>query len=143
MIRVLSVVGAIALLAAAPAAAQTHPCDAPATTVEVRPGVPFALGFCHDLKDGEGNPTTVDLFKVSIDGAAPVFSGKLTAIGQANAAGLFYFETPKTIVASAGSRRIAIVANNTIAGDGPASLPLDFVSKALPPSQANKPRIVK
>lgn len=141
MKRLLLALGVLALFAA-PAAAQTHPCDITPAVVDVQPNVVFGVGFCLDLKDGAGNPVSIDTIKVSLDGTQ-VFNAPLQPIGAPNAAGLSYFETPKTFkVTTNGQHTVTVIAASLLGGDS-AATPLSFAAKALPPNPATKPRIAK
>jgi hypothetical protein len=143
MKRIQVLLGAVLLALAMPsvAQAQTHPCDAAAVSPEVRPGVAFSVGFCFSGKDAEGNPVVVDVFKVTID-SAPVFSATIAPTGAPNAAGLSFYQTPKTLtVATQGNHSVIVVASGP-GGDSPSG-PLVFVVKALAPSPPLNLRIVK
>lgn len=141
MKRYLLALGVLCLFAA-PASAQTHPCDATPAAVDVAPNQPFGVGFCASMKDSLGNPVTIDTFKVSIDGTQ-VFNAPLTPIGAPNSAGLSYFETPKTFkVTSNGTHNMAVIASSLAGGDSTPT-PLSFVAKALPPSPPTNLRIAK
>jgi hypothetical protein len=136
---------ALALLVGLPAAAQaqTHPCDVTPAVPDVRPGVGFAVGFCVDGKDAEGNPVTYDSFKVAIDGTQ-VFNAGLTPVGAPSATGMVYYETPKTLkVATAGTHSVVVRAASLAGGDSLPSAPLSFAAKALPPNSPLNQRIVK
>jgi hypothetical protein len=78
------------------ASAQTHPCDlAPPTgTVQIA-GNKFTDGFCHDLRDVNGDPLTLGrIFNLYVDGTK-VWSGALSAIGSISSTGYYYFEVPQ------------------------------------------------
>lgn len=131
------------LIIAAPASAQTHPCDGTPAVVEARPGIAFAIGFCNNGKDAEGNPVSIDGYKVMLDGALQPSPGPLTKSATANAAGLFYFETPKGFTAPDGNHTISVVLVNAKGGDGAPSAPFPLVSRTLPPGSPTSLRLVK
>lgn len=130
------------LVSVLPAAAQTHPCDDPALTNQVvQTNGPISVGFCIASKDADGNPVALTSFRVSVDGTDK-FSGPLTAIGAPNAAGLNYYETPKTIALAKGSHT-AIVFASSVDGEGAGSDPFVYSIKGVPPGKPVIKKVVK
>ena len=85
----------LALLVSTPAAAQVHPCDEPLPN-NPQLAAPVMVGLCHDLKDVNGNTTTLSEVRVFLDGQlSPFLTGTPTQVGTTpNGGGLFYFVTP-------------------------------------------------
>lgn len=124
-----------------PAFAQAHPCDTTINSVDVNPTAPYALGFCHNGKDAEGNTIAIDGWKVAVNGTI-IWTGVATKGSTPNASGQFYYETPKILTSPKGTYTITASGFNAD-GDGPPSDPLSFGSKGLPPGKPIKSRIVK
>ena len=81
----------LALLVSGPALAQpAHPCDAPA---QLQPTKGNRLGWCHDLKDTDGDTVAAESiwFLVSINGAVSN-TGPLIPAKNPSASGRYYFE---------------------------------------------------
>lgn len=128
----------LCLTLAGTTAAQTHPCDI-AVTPNPSVASPVAVGFCVIPKDANGQPIAITGFTIQV-GTQTLFNGPLNAIGVANAAGQFYFETPKTIILPKGST--SLVVNTNWSGGAVPSVPFAYVVQDLPPSPAVKIRIV-
>lgn len=80
--------------------AQTpHPCDTtPTSPTTILVGQPFTFGWCHSLKDLNGNPTTLSGYEVYRN-SAPFASVPISAQSQPNADGLVYVSIQQTELA--------------------------------------------
>jgi hypothetical protein len=82
---------------AAPAAAQSHPCDIdPASLMTLKS--PVRVGFCHDGLDEDGNSTILTRFTIRVDSTV-LFDGVVNPATLPNAQGLRYYEVPNLVVA--------------------------------------------
>jgi predicted phage tail protein len=126
-------------LLAVPATAQTHPCDVlPPTSATVTEGQ-VTIGWCHDLKDANGNTTTVAGWAFYANGVRTSLSN-VTTNNVPNAAGLIYFLAAVNM--PRGNYTIRMAAVNSI-GEGALSDPfaLAVVAPAAVPSQIQRVRV--
>jgi hypothetical protein len=128
----LAAIAVLLLALAAPASAQTHPCDIAQTTTSVSTKVPFTIGFCVASVDADGNPTTLLGAKVYIDAAVVKTTTPMPApIGAPNAAGLNYYEIAGVTTAKAPHTLTVSVFD--VDAEGPQSGPLPFSVKGAGP----------
>ena len=86
------------LLVAAPLSAQTHPCDTTQpTTYQIRRDQAVRVGFCHSQQEDDGTPIALGQIRFRVMTTTNTLIadlGLLSPVTGANAAGLYYFESP-------------------------------------------------
>ncbi|MGH9256587.1 MAG: hypothetical protein ACRD3C_18660 [Vicinamibacterales bacterium] len=139
MMRVL--VCLVCVLAAAPAGAQTHPCDADPSAVKVSSAVPLHVLFCANPSD--------DLVRVDvvIDNAPPTpfTTAVAVALSGPNAAGYVHYSAPLGTIA-AGEHTLTMMAVNLdefgVEQQSDPSDPYVFTVLARKP-RPNKPKVTQ
>lgn len=132
----------LTLLALLVSAQTVHPCDVTTVNAEVRPNVPFAIGVCHNGLDAEGLPTTIDSWRITMDGTT-VYTGQMTRSATANTSGYYFYQSPKTLTAAKGNHTVIIYAVSTDGGEGAGSNPFVFTSKPGAPSKGVNVQVIR
>jgi len=103
------------VLFAAPAFAQSHPCDAnPPSSATVNAGSLF-VGWCHNRLDVQEQPTTVTSWALYANTTRTALTN-VTTNGVANAAGLVFYRA--TVNFTQGNYTVYVVGLNS-AGEAP------------------------
>jgi len=122
------------LLVATSVSAQTpHPCDVTPAPNPVVVGRTFTVGFCHNGKDLNGDPTTVTAFKIYLDGAVVLtWSNPTPSSPTPNSKGYVLYLAPQ-IPIGRGAHTFAVTGVN-VDGEGPSINPIGITTKVPPPS---------
>jgi hypothetical protein len=129
---------ALILLVAGTASAQTHPCDVTPTSNPVITKKTVVVGFCHDQKDLNGDPTTLTAVKIQMDGTLVNWTNPTPTSATANAAGKWYYEAP-SIQVNRGTHAVTVVVSD-LDGDSAATATFPFTTKGPGPKVATDPR---
>lgn len=119
--RVSWLLGLLVLSAAAPAAAQTHPCDAPAVTSGTKvAGAPMTLSICSDGKDANGNVTPIMGWALYDNGARSTPTLVTGTTSPVSGQTVYTMASTAPLTASVHTYQFATV---NAAGEGAKSLP--------------------
>lgn len=116
--------GVVVTIAAAPASAQTHPCDGAAPTqVTVNSNGTFAVAFCSPASD------QIQALTVYLDGVASDLRAVTQVTNVANAEGEHLYQGPRELQFPVGTHEVTISVWNYdieggVAQESPRSAPL-------------------
>lgn len=124
---------------AASVSAQTHPCDVqpPPATIMARTVI---VGWCHDQKDTNGDPTVILAFKVKIGATIVVTqTNPVPKIANPNTNGQYYYETGAVPVTKGNNQVVSV---NAVDADGESAFtPFSFSVKGPGPKAPVSPRV--